>query len=133
MGDLTTTRISDQNCSLMHTLAAQARNPYWKWYVDMHPEKVKEETRERRLDAVGAGRSLYIDFVRGALPEVRAKAPVDCLLPMFSRYGVGGDEFGLTDGKNNVSVILRAAHWGRKVTVLTRKIRFRYLLLASGC
>lgn len=113
IGDLTTTRTSDQNCDLMRTLAAQARNPYWKWYVDMHPERVKEETRERRLDAVGAGRSLYIDFVRGALPEVRAKAPVD--LPSskcFRGTGLVAMNSDLTDGKNNVSVIFKSSPLG---------------------
>ena len=113
VGDLTTTRISDQNCSLMHTLAAQARNPYWKWYVDMHPEKVREETRDRRLDAVGAGRSLYIEFVRGALPEVHAKAPMD--LPSskcFRGTGLVAMNSDLTDGKNNVSIIFKSSPLG---------------------
>ena len=113
VGDLTTTRTSDQNCSLMRTLAAQARNPYWKWYVDMHPETVKEDTSARRLDAVGAGRSLYIDFVRGALPEVRAKAPVD--LPSskcFRGTGLVAMNSDLTDGKNNVSVIFKSSPLG---------------------
>ena len=113
VGDLTTTRTSDQNCDLMRTLAAQARNPYWQWYVDMHPKKVKEETRERRLDAVGAGRSLYIDFVRGALPKVGAKTPVD--LPSskcFRGTGLVAMNSDLTDGKNNVSVIFKSSPLG---------------------
>ncbi len=114
VGDLTTMRTSDQNCDLMRTLAAQARNPHWKWYVDMHPKKVNsEEARKRRLDAVGAGRSLYIDFVRGALPEVRAKAPVD--LPSskcFRGTGLVAMNSDLTDGKNNVSVIFKSSPLG---------------------
>ena len=113
VGDLTTVRTSDQNCDLMHTLAAQARNPYWQWYVDMHPEKVKEKTSTRRLDAVGAGRSLYIDFVRGALPEVRGKAPVE--LPSskcFRGTGLVAMNSDLTDGKNNVSVIFKSSPYG---------------------
>ena len=113
VGDLTTVRTSDQNCDLMHTLAAQARNPYWQWYVDMHPEKVKEETSARRLDAVGAGRSLYIDFVRGALPEVCGKAPVS--LPSskcFRGTGLVAMNSDLTDGKNNVSVIFKSSPLG---------------------
>ena len=113
VGDLTTTRTSDQNCDLMHTLAAQARNPYWKWYVDMHPQKEKEGTSARRLDAVGAGRSLYIDFVRGALPEVRGEAPVD--LPAskcFRGTGLVAMNSDLTDGKNNVSVIFKSSPLG---------------------
>ena len=65
MGDLTTVRTSDQNCDLMHTLAAQARNPYWQWYVDMHPERVKEETSVRRLDAVGRGAVALYRFCAG--------------------------------------------------------------------
>ena len=67
VGDLTTKRTSDQNCDLMITLAAQAGNSYWQWYVDEHPvqewPKSAEEAKTRRLDAVGAGRSLYINFV----------------------------------------------------------------------
>ena len=113
VGDLTTTRTSDQNCDLMRTLAAQARNPYWQWYVDMHPEKAKEDTRARRLDAVGAGRSLYIDFVRGALPEVCGEAPVD--LPSskcFRGTGLVAMNSDLTDGKNNVSVIFKSSPFG---------------------
>ena len=113
VGDLTTMRTSDQNCSLMHTLAAQASNPYWQWYVDMHPEKVKEETSARRLDAVGAGRSLYVDFVRGALPEVRGEPPVD--LPSskcFRGTGLVAMNSDLTDGKNNVSVIFKSSPLG---------------------
>ena len=113
VGDLTTLRTSDQNCDLMHTLAAQARNPYWQWYVDMHPQKAKVDTRERRLDAVGAGRSLYIDFVRGALPEVRGESPVD--LPSskcFRDTGLAAMNSDLTDGKNNVSVIFKSSPLG---------------------
>ena len=113
VGDLTTTRTSGQNCDLMRTLAAQARNPYWQWYVDMHPQKAKEDTRSRRLDAVGAGRSLYIDFVRGALPEVRGEAPVD--LPSskcFRGTGLAAMNSDLTDGKNNVSVIFKSSPLG---------------------
>ncbi len=113
VGDLTTTRTSDQNCDLMRTLAAQARNPYWQWYVDMHPQKEKGDTRERRLDAVGAGRSLYIDFVRGALPEVCGEAPVD--LPSskcFRGTGLVAMNSDLTDGKNNVSVIFKSSPLG---------------------
>ena len=113
VGDLTTTRTSDQNCDLMRTLAAQARNPYWQWYVDMHPEKAKEDTSARRLDAVGAGRSLYIDFVRGALPEVCGEAPVD--LPSskcFRGTGLAAMNSDLTDGKNNVSVIFKSSPFG---------------------
>ena len=113
VGDLTTTRTSDQNCDLMRTLAAQARNPYWQWYVDMHPQKEKEDTRARRLDAVGAGRSLYIDFVRGALPEVCGEVPAD--LPSskcFRGTGLAAMNSDLTDGKNNVSVIFKSSPFG---------------------
>ncbi len=113
VGDLTTTRTSGQNCNLMRTLAAQARNPYWQWYVDMHPQKAKEDTKSRRLDAVGAGRSLYIDFVRGALPEVCGEAPVD--LPSskcFRGTGLAAMNSDLTDGKNNVSVIFKSSPFG---------------------
>lgn len=113
VGDLTTTRTSGQNCDLMRTLAAQARNPYWQWYVDMHPQKAKEDTKSRRLDAVGAGRSLYIDFVRGALPEVRGEVPVD--LPSskcFRGTGLAAMNSDLTDGKNNVSVIFKSSPFG---------------------
>jgi hypothetical protein len=117
VGDLTTTRRSDQNCDLMATLAAQARNPYWQWYVDQHPTKKRDESvdeaKERRLSAVGAGRSLYIDFVRGALPQVEGRAPSD--LPsskLFRGTGLAVMNFDLTDGENNVEIIFKSSPLG---------------------
>ena len=117
VGDLTTKRTSDQNCDLMTTLAAQAGNPHWQWYVDQHPKKDREESAEeatkRRLDAVGAGRSLYIDFVRGALPEVNAEAPEN--LPSskcFRGVGLAVMNTDLTDAKNNVEVIFKSSPFG---------------------
>jgi len=117
VGDLTTTRTSNQNCDLMTTLAAQARNPYWQWYVDAHPEKEREESvdeaRGRRLGAVGAGRSLYIDFVRGALPQVEGRAPTD--MPSskcFRGAGLAVMNSDLSDGKNNVEIIFKSSPLG---------------------
>ena len=113
VGDLTTTRTSDQNCDLMSTLAAQARNPYWQWYVEAHPKAAKAESADERLNAVGAGQSRYIDFVRGALPKVVAKAPVD--LPTskcFRGTGLAVMNTDLTDGANNVAVIFKSSPLG---------------------
>ena len=117
VGDLTTTRTSDQNCDLMTTLAAQAGNPHWQWYVDAHSKGEKEESADeatqRRLGAVGAGRSLYIDFVRGALRKVVADAPAN--LPsskVFRGIGLAVMNSDLTDGKNNVEVIFKSSPLG---------------------
>jgi hypothetical protein len=117
VGDLTTTRTSDQNCDLMTTLAAQAGNPHWQWYVDEHKKTEKEESADeatrRRLGAVGAGRSLYIDFVRGALPRVEARAPTE--LPsskVFRGIGLAVMNSDLTDAKNNVEVVFKSSPMG---------------------
>jgi len=117
VGDLTTKRTSDQNCDLMTTLAAQASNPHWQWYVDQHPKKDRgesaEEATKRRLDAAGVGRSLYIDFVRGALPKVEAEVPTD--LPSskcFRGVGLAVMNTDLTDAQNNVEVIFKSSPFG---------------------
>jgi hypothetical protein len=115
MGDLTTTRTSDQNVDLMTTLAAQAKNPYWQWYVDVHKKEIPADAdaRTQRLNAVGAGRSLYIAFVRGALPQVTGKAPTD--LPSskcFRGTGLAVMNSNLLDAKNNVEVIFKSSPFG---------------------
>ena len=113
VGDLTTVRTSDQNCDLMSTLAAQARNPYWQWYVEAHPPAAKVKSADGRLNAVGAGQSRYIDFVRGALPKVDPKAPVD--LPAskcFRGTGLAVLNADLTDGANNVAVVFKSSPFG---------------------
>ena len=115
VGDLTTTRTSDQNAGLMRILAAQARNPYWQWYVDAHQkdEQVETDVSEQRLRAVGGGQSLYIDFVRGALPSVAAKAPAD--LPAskcFRGTGLVAMNATLLDARNNVEVIFKSSPFG---------------------
>ena len=117
VGDLTTKRTSDQNCDLMTTLAAQASNPYWQWYVEKHPvqerQESAEEAKKRRLDAVGAGSSLYINFVRGTLPRVEGQAPPD--LPSskcFRGTGLAVMNSDLTDANNNVEVIFKSSPLG---------------------
>ena len=95
VGDLTTTRTSDQNCDLMRTLAAQARNPYWQWYVDMHPQKAKEDTSTRRLGCRGCRAVALYRFCAGCIAgSMRRSAGGFTFFKMFSRYGVGCDEFG---------------------------------------
>jgi hypothetical protein len=63
MGDLVATRASRENVGLMAVFAAQAGNPYWQWYVEQH--------------GGGAPPSGYVGFLRGALPAVPARPPVD--------------------------------------------------------
>jgi hypothetical protein len=73
-GDLVPERTPSGNRALMTALAAQARNPHWRWYVD----------------AIGgpSPESGYIGFVRGSLPKVDPKAPED--LPTSRAFhGIG--------------------------------------------
>ncbi|MDP6775318.1 MAG: DUF4962 domain-containing protein [Candidatus Latescibacteria bacterium] len=119
LADLTTRRRSAQNCRLVSVLAAQAGNPYWRWYAgaDHGPrgERRRWEDSEKSplLQAVGSGRSLYIDFVRGTLPAVTAKEPTD--LPTskcFHGVGQAALNTDLTSAANNVGVIFKSSPYG---------------------
>ncbi|NOZ20365.1 MAG: DUF4962 domain-containing protein [Planctomycetes bacterium] len=98
-GDLTAWRTSSHNRKLMTVFAAQARNPYWQWYVDEHGGPQQE--------------SGYIGFIRGALPTVQAKAPVD--LPssrVFRGTGQAMLNTNIMDAKHNVEIIFKSSPFG---------------------
>ena len=98
-GDLTAHLVSAQNRGVMALFAAQARNPYWQWYVEAHGELPSEPG--------------YIGFVRGALPRVEAKRPFD--LPTSRCFrGTGQTVFNtdLEDARNNVELIFKSSPLG---------------------
>ena len=98
-GDLTARRKSRSNLSLTAIVAAQARNPYWQWYVEEH-------------GGTGSG-SGYVGFLRGALPKVEAKPPLD--LPssrLFRGTGQAVLNTTLTDATDNVEIILKSSPFG---------------------
>ncbi len=98
-GDLTGHRRSAHSRALMTTLAAQAGNPYWQWYVDAHGGP----------DSPGG----YVGFVRGVLPKIEAKPPTD--LPSsrcFRGIGQAMLNSNLLDAKQNVEVIFKSSPFG---------------------
>ncbi len=98
-GDLTARLESRNNCGVMALFAARAQNPYWQWYVASHGAPPSEPG--------------YIGFVRGALPGVEAKRPVD--LPTSRCFqGTGQAVFNtdLEDAHNNVEVIFKSSPFG---------------------
>ena len=119
LADLTTKRRSSQNCRLVSVLAAQSGNPYWRWYADADHgggggrRRGENGAKSPLLEAVGAGRSLYIDFVRGTLPAVTARVPTD--LPTskcFHGVGQAALNTDLTDAASNVGVIFKSSPYG---------------------
>ncbi len=98
-GDLCANKTSRHNVDLMTTLAAQARDPHWQWYVDVQGGPRTEEG--------------YIGFIRGALPEVRAEPPAD--LPTsrcFRGTGQAVLNTTLLDASENVEVIFKSSPFG---------------------
>lgn len=98
-GDCTTTFKSRNCASLVAVLAAQAGNPYWRWYADQHNQK-----------NFGNG---FVGFLRGSLPKVEAKAPVD--LPksrLFQGIGQAYLNTDLTDAAKNIQVHFKSSPFG---------------------
>ena len=98
-GDLTAHRRSSHNVGVMSVFAVQAKNPYWQWYVDAH----------------GGPRETggYVGFVRGALPRIEAKPPLD--LPTSRCFWGTGQAMlnsNILDAKDNVQVILKSSPFG---------------------
>ncbi|MDA0711989.1 MAG: DUF4962 domain-containing protein [bacterium] len=117
VGDLTTLRTSDQNVGLVTILAALSQNPHWKWYVDQHAKtpgpETEAETNRRRLGAVQAGNSHYIDFMRGSLPGVQSESPE--VLPtskVFRGIGLAVMNASLVRASDNVEVIFKSSPLG---------------------
>jgi hypothetical protein len=98
-GDLTADRTSRHNRALMSIFAAQAANPYWQWYVDVHGGPLQDGG--------------YIGFLRGTLPRVAAKPPVD--LPSSRCFWGTGQAVlntNLLDASNNVEIIFKSSPFG---------------------
>lgn len=98
-GDLNAPYRTEKVRDLMGVLAAQARNPYWQWYVE----------------ALGGARaeSSMIGFVRGALPAVPSRPPDD--LPS-SRLFLGTGQAALNtqihDAADSVQVLFKSSPFG---------------------
>jgi len=98
-GDLTGHLKSDGNVGLMSIFAVQAQNPYWKWYVEAH-------------GGARTGRN-YVDFVRGALPEVESKPITE--LPdsrAFEGTGLAMLHTDLTDAEKDVFIEFKSSPFG---------------------
>ncbi len=98
-GDLTARRRSSHNRELMTILAAQARNPHWRWYVDRHGGPRQRDD--------------YIGFIRGVLPKVQARPPDD--LPTsrcFRGTGQAMLNTDLKDARGNVQIIFKSSPFG---------------------
>jgi len=98
-GDLTARRTARHNRQLMTVLAAQAQNPHWQWYVE----------QVGGTDSVGG----YIGYLRGQLPQVKAKAPTD--LPtsrLFAGTGQACLNSNLTDASDSVQVAFKSSPFG---------------------
>ncbi|NMA47871.1 MAG: DUF4962 domain-containing protein [Lentisphaerae bacterium] len=98
-GDLVENKKPNMNATLVSILAAQAQNPYWQWYVD----------------AIGGAKvqNTYIGFVRGAMPAVAAKPPVD--LPSsrcFRGTGQAMLNSNLFGGEDNVQLVFKSSPFG---------------------
>ncbi len=98
-GDLTTNKTAKNFVPIMSTLAAQAQNGHWQWYVEQLGGPVNEDG--------------YIGFIRGELPKVKAVPPDD--LPTSRLFKGTGQAFmntNLTDANNNVQVVFKSSPFG---------------------
>ncbi len=98
-GDLVAERTSKANVSLISAMAVQAKNPYWQWYVEAQGGPAAEGG--------------YIGFVRGSMPPVEAKSPID--LPssrVFHGIGQAALNSNLLDAKKNVQVLFKSSPFG---------------------
>ncbi|MBZ0256355.1 heparinase II/III family protein, partial [bacterium] len=98
-GDLTANRKSSQFVNLVSIFAAQAKNPYWEWYVEQHGGASTDNS--------------YIGFIRGALPKVEAKAPTD--LPTSRCFWGTGQAMlnsNLLNANDDVQVVFKSSPFG---------------------
>lgn len=99
LGDLVATRASRENLGLMAVFAAQAANPCWQWYVEQHGGAPTP--------------SGYVGFLRGTLPAVPARPPVD--LPTSTCFrGTGQAVLNTTliSAMDNVELIFKSSPFG---------------------
>jgi hypothetical protein len=84
---------------LMSQLAAQSGNGHWQWYVE-------QMGGPRAADG-------YIGFIRGALPEVEAKAPDELpVSKLFKGIGQAYLNTTLTSADKDVQVIFKSSPMG---------------------
>ena len=98
-GDLVAERTAKANVSLISAMAVQAKNPYWQWYVEAQGGPAAEGG--------------YIGFVRGSMPPVEAKTPLD--LPssrVFHGIGQAALNSNLLDATKNVQVLFKSSPFG---------------------
>ena len=98
-GDLNAKRTSAGNRELMTTLASQASNPYWQWYV----EQVGGSTP-------GSG---WIGFLRAARGAVEARPPDG--LPTsrcFRGTGIAVLQSSLKSATDNVAILFKSSPFG---------------------
>ncbi|MBN2375521.1 MAG: DUF4962 domain-containing protein [Sedimentisphaerales bacterium] len=98
-GDQTAGKRSSNFAGLMTTVAGQAQNGYWQWWV---------EQNGGIRDSGG-----YIGFIRGAQKRVVAREPID--LPSSRLFKGTGQAFlnsDLTDASNSVQVVFKSSPFG---------------------
>ncbi len=104
-GDLNGRVKSSQQVPLIRTLAQQAGNSYWQWYVDAHDGGVK-------MAEFGATNG-YVAFLRNARDPVEAKPPTD--LPGSRVFRGTGQAFmntTLLDADEDVQVVFKSSPFG---------------------
>lgn len=125
-GDLVTERTAASNHPVMVTLAAQAQNPYWQWYVDrIAPAATAGKSKDNKkappiptvsqagASTMAATEGGYIGFVRGMLPKVAPKPPAD--LPTSRVFRGTGQAYlnsTLLDAKDNVELGFKSSPMG---------------------
>jgi len=98
-GDLTARKKSADYVPLMTTLATQARNGHWRWWVERNGGPKPADG--------------YIGFIRGSLGEVAVEPPDD--LPsskLFRGIGQAYLNSDLTDAGNSVQVVFKSSPFG---------------------
>jgi Domain of unknown function (DUF4962)/Heparinase II/III-like protein len=98
-GDQTARLKSTNFLPLCSVFAAQAQNPHWQWYVEEQggPKNVGD----------------YVGFIRGALPKVTPKPPVD--LPASRLFGGIGQAMlntTLQNSADNVQIVFKSSPFG---------------------
>lgn len=98
-GDCTTTFRSGSCAGLVAVLAAQANNPYWRWYAEAHG-----------VQGFGDG---LVGFLRSSLPVVAPKPPDELPLSRLFR-GVGQAYLNtdLADGSQNIQIHFKSSPFG---------------------
>jgi len=98
-GDLCAGKTAASTRPLMSVFAAQAQNPHWQWYVN-------------QLGGSANDRG-YIGFIRGALPQVSAQAPLD--LPSSRVFAGIGQAFlntQIIDAQESVQIAFKSSPFG---------------------